>query len=249
MKDTLKSPQAENKVMKRVTLYAIGGTALFYTSLGCMGYAAFGADVPGNYLTGFYKPLWLVDIANLAVIIHLIVGYQVVSTLILILWEFTFLHFRCSDHVFLLYDQVFAQTIFAMNEKSLATRWQAHASFFNKIYTVRLQCKQDYSFQFTPSRLLLRTGFVIFTTLVAMMFPFFNAILGLLGSISFWPLTVYFPLNMYMVQANIKRGDSTWIMFQVLSLLCLVVSLVSAIGSVADMLERLKHAQLFHINL
>jgi len=151
--------------------------------------------------------------------------------------------------VFLLYDQVFAQTIFAMNEKSLATRWQAHGSFFNKIYTVRLQCIQDYSFQFTPSRLLLRTGFVIFTTLVAMMFPFFNAILGLLGSISFWPLTVYFPLNMYMVQANIKRGDSTWIMFQVLSLLCLVVSLVSAIGSVADMLERLKHAQLFHINL
>lgn len=151
--------------------------------------------------------------------------------------------------MFLLYDQVFAQTIFAMNEKSLATRWQAHGSFFNKIYTVRLQCIQDYSFQFTPSRLLLRTGFVIFTTLVAMMFPFFNAILGLLGSISFWPLTVYFPLNMYMVQANIKRGDSTWIMFQVLSLLCLVVSLVSAIGSVADMLERLKHAQLFHINL
>jgi len=99
VKDTLKSPQAENKVMKRVTLYAIGGTALFYTSLGCMGYAAFGADVPGNYLTGFYKPLWLVDIANLAVIIHLIVGYQVVCTLILILWEFTFLHFRCSDHV------------------------------------------------------------------------------------------------------------------------------------------------------
>eukprot|EP00258_Populus_trichocarpa_P023623 XP_024439642.1 amino acid permease 2 [Populus trichocarpa] len=218
--DPLKSPQAENKAMKRVTLYAIGGTALFYTSLGCMGYAAFGADVPGNYLTGFYKPLWLVDIANLAVIIHLIVGYQ-----------------------------VFAQTIFAMNEKSLATRWQAHGSFFNKIYTVRLQCKQDYSFQFTPSRLLLRTGFVIFTTLVAMMFPFFNAILGLLGSISFWPLTVYFPLNMYMVQANIKRGDSTWIMFQVLSLLCLVVSLVSVIGSVAGMLEHLKHAQLFHINL
>ncbi|KAI9383575.1 hypothetical protein POPTR_013G103500v4 [Populus trichocarpa] len=216
----IQSPQAENKAMKRVTLYAIGGTALFYTSLGCMGYAAFGADVPGNYLTGFYKPLWLVDIANLAVIIHLIVGYQ-----------------------------VFAQTIFAMNEKSLATRWQAHGSFFNKIYTVRLQCKQDYSFQFTPSRLLLRTGFVIFTTLVAMMFPFFNAILGLLGSISFWPLTVYFPLNMYMVQANIKRGDSTWIMFQVLSLLCLVVSLVSVIGSVAGMLEHLKHAQLFHINL
>ncbi|KAJ6360598.1 hypothetical protein OIU77_004587 [Salix suchowensis] len=220
IQDTLKSPPAENKAMKRVTLYAIGGTALFYTSLGCMGYAAFGADAPGNYLTGFYKPLWLVDIANLAVIIHLIVGYQ-----------------------------VFAQTIFAINEKSLATRWQAPGSFFNKIYTVRFQCIQNYSFQLTPSRILLRTGFVVLTTLVAMLFPFFNAILGLLGSISFWPLTVYFPLNMYMVQAKIKRGNSKWIMFQVLSLLCLVVSLVSAVGSVADILEHLKHAQLFHIDI
>ncbi|KAJ6433682.1 hypothetical protein OIU84_017389 [Salix udensis] len=188
IQDTLKSPPAENKAMKRVTLYAIGGTALFYTSLGCMGYAAFGADAPGNYLTGFYKPLWLVDIANLAVIIHLTVGYQ-----------------------------VFAQTIFAINEKWLATRWQAPGSFFNKIYTVRFQCIQNYSFQLTPSRILLRTGFVVLTTLVAMLFPFFNAILGLLGSISFWPLTVYFPLNMYMVQAKIKRGNSKWIMFQVLS--------------------------------
>ncbi|CAK7344763.1 unnamed protein product [Dovyalis caffra] len=220
IQDTLKSPPAENKAMKRVTLYAIGGTALFYTSLGCMGYVAFGADVPGNFLTGFYKPLWLVDIANLAVIIHLIVGYQ-----------------------------VFAQTIFAINEKWLAATCQAPASFFNKIYTIRFQCKQNYSFQFTPSRLLLRTGFVVFTTLVAMLFPFFNAILGLLGSISFWPLTVYFPLNMYMVQAKIKRGNSTWIMFQVLSLLCLMVTLVSAVGSVADILEHLKHAQLFHIDL
>ncbi|KAG5233151.1 amino acid permease [Salix suchowensis] len=235
IQDTLKSPPAENKAMKRVTLYAIGGTALFYTSLGCMGYAAFGADAPGNYLTGFYKPLWLVDIANLAVIIHLIVGYQVVFYHNLnSVGEFMLLHLLCSDCYVL---------------SVLATRWQAPGSFFNKIYTVRFQCIQNYSFQLTPSRILLRTGFVVLTTLVAMLFPFFNAILGLLGSISFWPLTVYFPLNMYMVQAKIKRGNSTWIMFQVLSLLCLVVSLVSAVGSVADILEHLKHAQLFHIDL
>ncbi|KAJ6433683.1 hypothetical protein OIU84_017390 [Salix udensis] len=98
IQDTLKSPPAENKAMKRVTLYAIGGTALFYTSLGCMGYAAFGADAPGNYLTGFYKPLWLVDIANLAVIIHLIVGYQVVFYRNLnSVGEFMLLHLLCSD--------------------------------------------------------------------------------------------------------------------------------------------------------
>lgn len=73
----MKSHPPENKVMKRVTLYAIGGTALFYISVGCIGYAAFGNDVPGNVLAGFYQPFWLVDIANLSVIVHLIAAYQV----------------------------------------------------------------------------------------------------------------------------------------------------------------------------
>lgn len=76
----MKSHPPENKVMKRASLYVVGGTALFYVSLGCMGYAAFGNDVPGNVLAGFYEPFWLVDIANIAVIIHLIGAYQVSSS-------------------------------------------------------------------------------------------------------------------------------------------------------------------------
>lgn len=75
----MKSPPPENKMMKKVSLYAIGATALFYISLGCMGYAAYGTEAPGNILTGFYNVLWLVDIANIAVIIHLIGAYQVSS--------------------------------------------------------------------------------------------------------------------------------------------------------------------------
>lgn len=63
--------------MKRVSLYVVVGTAFFYISLGCIGYAAFGNDVPGNVLSGFYEPFWLVDMANIAVIIHLIGAYQV----------------------------------------------------------------------------------------------------------------------------------------------------------------------------
>lgn len=75
----MKSPPSENKVMKRVSLYAIGGTAVFYISLGCMGYAAYGNNVPGNILSGVYDLFWLVEIANLAVIIHLIGAYQVIN--------------------------------------------------------------------------------------------------------------------------------------------------------------------------
>ncbi|XP_078447331.1 amino acid permease 6-like [Wolffia australiana] len=110
IQDTLKSPPAENKTMKKVTKYGIGLTAAFYLSLGCVGYAAFGNSAPGNILTGFgfYEPFWLVDVANLCIVIHLAGAYQ-----------------------------VFAQPIFAAVEKSLTARWPgAKSSSAN--YTPRL---------------------------------------------------------------------------------------------------------------
>lgn len=144
--------------------------------------------------------------------------------------------------------QVFAQPIFAMHEKWLESRWPT--SSFNNIYTIRFPLIiKNFTVRFTLARLLLRTAFVIFTTGVAMMFPFFNAILGLLGSISFWPLTVHLPLRMYIEQAKIKRGSLKWFMLQILGLICLVVTLVSAIGSIADISDLLKHAKLLHIQL
>lgn len=46
---------------------------------GCLGYAAFGNSAPGNMLTGFgfYEPFWLVDLANIFIVIHLVGAYQV----------------------------------------------------------------------------------------------------------------------------------------------------------------------------
>lgn len=82
-KDTLKSPPPENQTMKRATFYGIGVTTIFYISIGCIGYAAFGNDVPGNILTGFKEPFWLVDIANIAVLIHLVGAFQVLINFIL----------------------------------------------------------------------------------------------------------------------------------------------------------------------
>ncbi|KAF6167078.1 hypothetical protein GIB67_041333 [Kingdonia uniflora] len=217
IQDTLKSPPAENKTMKRASLYGLGATTLFYVSLGVVGYVAFGNSAPGNVLTGFYEPFWLVDIANLAVLLHLIGAYQ-----------------------------VYAQVIFKFYENWLSTRVSS-TSFFLKVYTLRIPFTESRSLRFTLCKLLLRTLFVVFTTLVGMMLPFFNAVLGLLGSIAFWPLTVYYPVTMYISQAQIKRGSTKWVMLQSLSLVALFVSLISAIGSIADIIERLKHAKLFSI--
>lgn len=77
--DTVKSPPSEEKTMKKATLVSVGVTTMFYMLCGCMGYAAFGDMSPGNLLTGFgfYNPYWLLDIANAAIVVHLVGAYQV----------------------------------------------------------------------------------------------------------------------------------------------------------------------------
>lgn len=79
LQDTLRSHPPENKMMKRASLVGVSTTTLFYMLCGCIGYAAFGNDAPGNFLTGFgfYEPFWLIDIANVCIAIHLIGAYQV----------------------------------------------------------------------------------------------------------------------------------------------------------------------------
>jgi amino acid permease len=79
VQDTVKAPPAENKTMKRATLIGILTTTIFYMSVGCVGYAAFGDAAPGNLLTGFgfYNPYWLVDFANACIVVHLVGAYQV----------------------------------------------------------------------------------------------------------------------------------------------------------------------------
>lgn len=77
--DTIRSPPAEHKTMKKATLFSITVTTVFYILCGCMGYAAFGDNAPGNLLTGFgfYNPYWLLDVANIAIVVHLVGAYQV----------------------------------------------------------------------------------------------------------------------------------------------------------------------------
>ncbi|PHT32414.1 Amino acid permease 1 [Capsicum baccatum] len=83
-KDTLRSPPAENKAMKRASLVGVFTTTLFYVLCGTIGYAAFGNNAPGNFLTGFgfYEPFWLIDIANVCIAIHLIGAYQVINPIV-----------------------------------------------------------------------------------------------------------------------------------------------------------------------
>ncbi|KAL3498391.1 hypothetical protein ACH5RR_041123 [Cinchona calisaya] len=79
IQDTLRSGPPENKVMKQASFTGISISTLFYILCGLVGYAALGNNAPGNLLAGFgfFEPFWLIDVANLCVIIHLVGAYQI----------------------------------------------------------------------------------------------------------------------------------------------------------------------------
>ncbi|OIW14571.1 hypothetical protein TanjilG_32913 [Lupinus angustifolius] len=215
IQDTLKSSPAENKVMKRASLIGILTTTLFYVLCGTLGYAAFGNDAPGNFLTGFgfYEPFWLIDFANVCIAVHLVGAYQ-----------------------------VFCQPIFGFVESWSKEKW-SESKFVNVDYAVKLPLCGTYNLNFF--RMVWRTTYVIITAVIAMLFPFFNDFLGLIGSLSFWPLTVYFPIEMYIKQTKMQKFSFTWTWLKILSWVCLIVSIISAAGSIQGLAQDLKKYQPF----
>ncbi len=60
-------------------MFFISGLKL---AIGCLGYSAFGQQVPVNIFTkkgtvGFFNPDWLIDIANVCVVVRIMGSYQV----------------------------------------------------------------------------------------------------------------------------------------------------------------------------
>ncbi|KAJ0086901.1 hypothetical protein Patl1_08281 [Pistacia atlantica] len=79
IQDSMESPPLEVKKMKNASVISVGVTTLFYMLCGCFGYAAFGDSSPENLLTGlgFDKPFWILEIAKVAIFIHLVGAYQI----------------------------------------------------------------------------------------------------------------------------------------------------------------------------
>ncbi|XP_074320995.1 amino acid permease 3-like [Silene latifolia] len=210
IQDTVRSPPSEAKTMKRASMISIGVTTLFYMACGCMGYAAFGDLAPGNLLTGFgfYNPFWLLDIANIAIVVHLVGAYQ-----------------------------VYCQPLFAFIEKWASGMWP-DSEFITK--EIKIKVPGLGAFNLNLFRLVWRTCFVITTTVISMLMPFFNDVVGLLGALGFWPLTVYFPIEMYIAQKKIPKWSTKWVSLQMLSMACLVISIAAAAGSIAGVVLDLK---------
>ncbi|KAL3846139.1 hypothetical protein ACJIZ3_003542 [Penstemon smallii] len=209
IQDTLKSPPSESKTMKRAAFINVAVTTIFYMFCGCFGYAAFGDMSPENLLTGFglYNPYWLLDIANVALVIPLVGAYQ-----------------------------VYSQPLFAFVEK-IANEWFPDNIIITK--EIQIPIPGFEPLKLNIFRLVWRTLFVILTTIISMLMPYFNHVVGILGAFAFWPLIVYFPVEMFIVQERIPRWSTKWICLQIISMTLLVISLAARVGSFAGFVTNL----------
>jgi len=95
--------------------------------------------------------------------------------------------------------QVFSQPIFAFVEKSATQRWPN----IDKEYKIELPCLPPYKLNLF--RLVWRTAFVTLTTVISMLLPFFNYIVGVIGALGFWPLNSLFSGgDVYLTEENPK---------------------------------------------
>ncbi|KAK3427645.1 hypothetical protein EUGRSUZ_F03824 [Eucalyptus grandis] len=89
-------------------------------------------------------------------------------------------------------------------------------------------------------RLVWRTAFVIVTTMISMLLPFFIHIVRLPGPLGFWRLAVYFPIEMYIKQQKIPKWSTEWVCLQILNVACHIIAIAAVAGSVAGVVLNLK---------
>ncbi|GER45939.1 amino acid transporter [Striga asiatica] len=89
--------------------------------------------------------------------------------------------------------------------------------FINKFYACRLPMLP--SFKLNMLSLCFRTVYVMSTTGLAMLFPYFNQVLGVLGALNFWPVAIYFPVEMYFVQSKTQAWTRKWVALQKIAIL------------------------------
>ena len=73
-----------------------------------------------------------------------------------------------------------------------------------------------------------------------MLLPFFNDVVGILGAFGFWPLTVFFPIEMYISQKKIAPWTSRCVGLWIITVTCPFIFIAAAVGSFAGLVLDLK---------
>lgn len=121
--------------------------------------------------------------------------------------------------------QVFTQPLYAIIEQCFSDKLPNNSD-----------PKQMPALKLNLVRLCYRTAYVGFTTGVAVIFPYFNQIVGVAGAITFWPIVVYFPVEMYLMQKNVGPWTVKAMLLRTLSFITFVAMLFAFVGSIEGLI-------------
>ncbi|KAF9614656.1 hypothetical protein IFM89_019633 [Coptis chinensis] len=202
-----------------------------------------------SQIPNIHKLSWLSSVAAIMSFCYAFIGValsvaQIISDVVVLtgfgfyepFWLVDFANVCIAVHLVGAF-QVFSQPLFAAVETWAAWRW-CHSKLINRDYIINIKGTHR-KYKINLFRLIWRTSFVVLTTVFAMAMPFFNDVVALLGAIGYWPLTVYFPIEMYISQKKIQRFTYRWFGLQILNFFCLLVALAAACGSIQGITKAL----------
>lgn len=129
---------------------------------------------------------------------------------------------------------MYSQPIFAAIERWIMKKFP-NSQLVNGFHSISIPFLP--TFRMNLMRLIFRTVYVMSTTGIALLFPYFNSVLGVLGALNFWPLAIYFPVEMYFVQKKIAPWTRKWVVLESFSVVCLVITVLCLIGSLESLIS------------
>ncbi|OVA00935.1 Amino acid transporter [Macleaya cordata] len=202
--------------MKKASLFSLIVITALNMLCGFTGYAAFGDQTPNNLVTDY--------------------GYYSKY------WLLYIANVALVINIVGAY-QLFAQPIFAFVEKWAEQKWPK-----SKILTTEIEvwiwdlchCKLNLF------HLVWRSAFVVLTTLIPLLLPLIQVIILIFMSIQFWPLTAYFPVEMYIIHKEIPKWSTKWVGLKILSFFCLLVSVAATVSMIVFLYLDIKVYKYYH---
>ncbi|XP_021723936.1 lysine histidine transporter 1-like [Chenopodium quinoa] len=112
--------------------------------------------------------------------------------------------------------QVFAMPVFDMLESFLV---------------LKMKCKPS-----SALRLMTRTTYVGITMFIAIAFPFFGSLLGVLGGVAFAPTSFYIPCIIWLIICKPKRYSLSWFLNWTFIIFGVMLTILAPIGAIRDII-------------
>ena len=95
-------------------------------------------------------------------------------------------------------------------------------------------------------RAIVRCTYVLIITILACVLPFFEAVAGLSGAISFFPMSILWPFSMYKKLYGDTMSKGSLIFLKIIAIFTLIVGACATVGSFRNIISSFQNIQIFN---